>query len=283
MTTKLAGYRVYSFIIADADASREWPERRRQVRREFLSDGRRMSFKNMNDRQRRQALIPFLEAAEYLEGHVVSVVVTKDLGRLSTGTDSMAVWQRLYGLQARWDVKAFEQMVRVAHFFSLFLSAWSAKGMDVSWITDDDQIVANADRLEDAHQFAARMTWLYVPHQLGEFMMNTVAVDGEERGIEDLLAIPDLAAGMLAEVVGAPSADPAHPKRRLFKDEGLSIKSEIISDWFWHCGGCLKKTCILIDRAGQGGFGLAELRREQTPPHKGVAPDDRSPSAPARR
>ena len=79
-----------------------------------------MSFKNLNDGHRRRALIPFLTAAESLTGHVVAVAVIKDLPRLSTGTNTLSLWKNLHGLEARWDAKSFEQMVRIAHFFSLF-------------------------------------------------------------------------------------------------------------------------------------------------------------------
>ena len=53
-------FRVYGFVVADADASPEWPARSREVRRHFLTDGRRMSFKNLNDGYRRRTLVPFL-------------------------------------------------------------------------------------------------------------------------------------------------------------------------------------------------------------------------------
>jgi hypothetical protein len=93
-----------------------------------------MAFKNMNDVHRRRALTPFLEAAEHLEGHVVVVAVTKKLCHMSAGPTSMEVWQGLHGLQAKWDLRAFERMTRVAHFFSMFLGEWSSPGMDVTWI-----------------------------------------------------------------------------------------------------------------------------------------------------
>lgn len=104
-------FRVYCFVIADADASPEWPIRCRGVRCKFLKDGRRMSFKNLNDIHRRRALVPFLEAAEFLDGHVVGVTVAKELLRLSTGTNTMVLWQKLHGFRAKWDSRAFEQMV----------------------------------------------------------------------------------------------------------------------------------------------------------------------------
>jgi hypothetical protein len=256
-------FRVYGFVIADADASPEWPARCREVRRSFLVDGRRMSFKNLNDRHRRLALVPFLEAAEFLDGHVVAVAVTKDLERLSTGTNTLALWQNLHGLHARWDARWFEQMVRVAHLFSLFLAAWSSPGMNVSWITDNDSIVANDGRLDDMYQLAARLSGLYVPHRLGEFMMNTVAVGAEDRSFEHFVAIPDLAAGMLAEVLSGTTTDGPSHKHRLRTKE-LSEKSEIIADWFWYRGGSLKKTRILIDRVGEGRFSVGELHMQST-------------------
>jgi hypothetical protein len=256
-------FRVYGFVVADADSSPEWSDKCREVRRKFLTGGRRMSFKNLNDGQRRRALIPFLEAAEYLDGHVVAVVVTKELRRLSTSANTLQQWAHLHGLQARWDPKSFEQMARVAHFFALFLAAWSSPGMHVSWVTDDDSIVANAMRLEDAHQLAARLSSLYVQHPLGEFMMNTVGVDADDRSFEDFVAIPDLAAGMLAEVMSDSETVPNVRKWGVPTGKAPSTKSDTIADWFWHRAGPLKKTCLLIDRADEGKFGIGELRMGQ--------------------
>lgn len=251
-------FQIYGFVVADADASPDWPRRSRVVRGSYLPDGRRMSFKNLNDALRQRALIPFLEAAECLEGHVVVVAVSKELNYLSTRRGSMDIWRKIFGMTANWNDRAFEQMARVAHFFSLFLCAWSSPGANISWITDEDEIVANADRLEDAHQFAARLSRVQLKHALGEFMMNTPAIAGDEPAFEDYLAVPDLAAGMIGEVLalehqqsdGSPGA---HGQKQ------LTGKSDVIADWFWHNDGSLRKTCILINRSKEGRFGLGTL------------------------
>src|ERR1035437_3394111 len=61
-------YLVYAFLLADADQSPTWPQAREAVRRQYLQDGRRMSFKGLNDGQRRRALVPFLNAGDLFHG-----------------------------------------------------------------------------------------------------------------------------------------------------------------------------------------------------------------------
>lgn len=222
-----------------------------------------MSFKNLNDTHRRSALVPFLEMSEHLEGSVVAVAVRKNLQPLTAGKEPMNCWKERHGLRANWDWKTFEQMASVAHFFSLLLSVWSSPGMNVSWITDDDNIVANDSRLDDMQEFSARISTMYLKHALGEFMMNTVAVDTQERDFEDYLAIPDLAAGMLSEVLSTADSGTFIRSPGLGGQKVLSDKSEIIADWFWHSSGSLKKACILIDRVSPGKFGVGKLNMGQ--------------------
>lgn len=253
-------FKVYGFVLANADTSPSWPSRVDLVRREFLKDGRRMSFKNMNDGHRRRALVPFLEATEALDGHVVVVAVTKELTWLTSSPTSRTQSEVSQTLKARWDHVACEEMVRVAHFFAMLLGAWSSPGMHVSWFTDDDMIVANENRLDDMHLWAAKISSFYTKHPLGEFMFNKVSVFPENRSYEDFLAIPDLAAGMFAEVLANRTKDSELPNSRIRIDAELSEKSDVISSWFAHSLGTLKKTCILIDKKSDGRFGIGELQ-----------------------
>lgn len=249
-------FHTYGFLIADADMSSSWPARVLSVRERILKE-RRMSFKSLNDTCRRDALIPFLEAAESFTGHVVVVAVTKKLAYLTSHQKTLRLWSDLHRVGARWQPRAFEEMARVAHFFSLFLAVWSSSAMNVSWLTDEDEIVANADRLEDAHQLAARLSTLYVHHQLGEFMMNTPAVLPSEFAFEDFLSIPDLAAGMIGEVLA--KKQPKWGRETSLQSTKLTEKSEIISDWFWHNEGTLRKICILIQSSGDRQYGIGSL------------------------
>ena len=80
------------------------------------------------------------KALQLLRSHAVSAPdEVCDEVRFTT----LSLWQRLHGLQGRWDADAFEAMVRVVHFFSLLIARWSRPHIHVSWVTDQDAIVAN--------------------------------------------------------------------------------------------------------------------------------------------
>lgn len=124
--------------------------------------------------------------------------------------------------------------------------------MNVCWITDQDQSVANENRLDDIQKIAARLTMLLVKHPMGEFAMNSTAIDDVQRTFEDLCALPDLAAGMVAEVCAGlqrSSTDRYGTQVSTLK-KSLDRKSEIISDWFWYSASRLQKTMIRIDKIG---------------------------------
>jgi hypothetical protein len=247
-------YSVYCFLLANADTSPTWPSVRRDIRAQFLADGRRMSFKRLGDRQRLAALRPFLDAADLFNGVCVAFVVQKGVQRLSTRASTLAVWTRLYGVQGKWDDQSFEAMVRIVHLFSILLGRWTTPHTHVTWITDQDRIAANDDRLDDMLAFAGKMTSLYVDHPMGELAINTTSIDDGTRGFEDFVAVADLAAGALAETVTAWSRQPGwnHENDLALFPSSVSVKSNLLAHWFWSPAERLRKYAILIDKTPDG-------------------------------
>ncbi len=72
-----APYVVFSFLLTSLESWARWESYRLQIRKKFFSDSRRMSFKKLSDRQRSQALPYFLEAANSLDGLLISVALNK--------------------------------------------------------------------------------------------------------------------------------------------------------------------------------------------------------------
>lgn len=192
-------YLIYTFLLADEERSSYWPKARHYWRKIYLADGRRLSFKALNDRIKRRSLQPFLETFRYVFGSCISIAVHKNYSNMSSGESTLDFWRQIHGLKAKWRPTAFEQMIRTAHLFTLLIGHFSRPHQDITWITDEDEIVANDDRLSDIMDFTAQFSKLYIPHKLGVFAMNTSAYGGISRVYEDIVILPDLIAGALAE------------------------------------------------------------------------------------
>ncbi len=80
-THKGSMYETTAFLYMDASGSEKWQAERLRVRQRYLPDGRRISFKGLNDINKRQALIPFLEAADMVPGVLLVVAVHKSKQR----------------------------------------------------------------------------------------------------------------------------------------------------------------------------------------------------------
>jgi hypothetical protein len=254
-------YLVYGFLLADADKSPEWPRLRAEVRERYLPDGRRMSFKRLNDSLRWRALSPFLDVANAFSGICAVVVVHKDLERMSTGQRTIDVWRGLHGTEGKWRGAAFETMARIVHLYCLFIAAVSKPFQHVTWITDQDEIVANDDRLTDVMALASKMIGLYVSYPLGEFAMNSTQVDGGDRSFEDFVAIPDLVAGSFAEIITVWSRQPGwrDDDEMCLEPDLLTKKSNLISAWFCHPSQSLKRCVILVDRFDETRFRVQRI------------------------
>lgn len=221
------------------------------VARKHLIDGRRMAYKRLDDPMRQNALVPFLVAAAGLDGHLVAIAVDKRKKWLSTAPNTSNHMLRELNLKATWNARALESMLRKVHVTAILLSLWSRPYGNVTWITDQDEFVANDLRHDDALLAAARFSSFYVDHPMGVFRLNTTGQDVDARDFEDMCAIPDLAAGMLSDVSTRLSG-------RKWEDRPLKLasdlppKAEVIADWFWDSAMALRKTLISIDVHGTG-------------------------------
>jgi hypothetical protein len=86
-------------------------------------------------------------------------------------------------------------MLRVVHIVSFFLAGLSRAHQNVIWITDEDEIAANDNRMRELTNLFGNISSHYLPHSMGHFRCGTMKSDDGSRQLEDLASIPDLVAG----------------------------------------------------------------------------------------
>ena len=259
---KRSRYRVNVHICVDLEASAGWEISRQDVRRRFLGDGRRMSYKRLSDRWRAEALLPFLSAAEEIRGLCVATIFNKALRHLCLNSgDEYDKMRDVAGLQARWKNRELEEALRMTHIIACLIGGLSLPGQNIYWISDEDSLFGNQAKSRDVARLLSSFSSHYAHHRLGELGVGTTSLDEGDRFEEDLTAIPDLVAGGLAETTNRVSElcggrIPAnlaidYPKEFL-------MKADLVSQWFWAKSERLRRVAILFEQQPDGRYTVSK-------------------------
>jgi hypothetical protein len=260
-----SNYIVISILAIDLYNSEEWEKRRRFIRNKYLPNKRRMSFKTLNDKYRQIALIPFLEAADYIEGLLISFVINKHVKKLFSYPGILHEWHAKLGLKWTWSEKQFERMLKLANFTSILMGALGKDGQHMYWISDEDEIFANTTKQADVSMIMSRLGNIYIQHDPGELGIGTSAIDPGDRAEEDLVAIADLAAGAMVDVVGDASSNVNwHTSNSMSLIETTKAKSAPIISWLGNSDSRLKKVAIIFDESKISDFSLRKLYIRET-------------------
>lgn len=238
-------YETYAFLLLDLDANQWWLQAQKAFRGEVLKT-RRLSFKALNDRVRRDALPAFLTVADEIQGTLVVVAIDKATGTLfeRSPRSDLEVW--LEG----WKPAVREQVLRIAHLGSYLIAGLSAPHQDVLWIVDQDQVAANDEQLTRLTKVVGTIGQNYLRHDAGHLRCATTRSDDGSLAIEDLAAIADLAAGAFAEYLNAQTRQGTFPVRGVISPEpvGLTAKTRFLCRWLISSPGPLKRLFITLDR-----------------------------------
>jgi len=248
---KESKYETLSFLVADLAFCWFWDQSRIEIRKIILSDSRRIAYKNLSDKRRKNALVPFLRAANSIPGLLITFVIDKQV--LSNFSEPEPPNPEILdlGLKSKWKPKSFAKLTRVAHFGSLLVSCMSAQGQNIMWFTDEDAIAANDEKVIEATKVITHILNGYLQHGMGRCQFGTTRCDDGSMAIEDLASIPDLVAGAMAEAASTSLLDRGLPFGRVhlpYQKPPYCKKAHAILGWMADGPHPLKKMVICIDK-----------------------------------
>lgn len=240
-----SAYDVYSVLVADAPSCANWLEMSRHVRSRFLSQNRRMSYKGLNDGQKRRALMPFLTAADQISGVCVSFAISKAAATIFEKDDEQPSPELIECL--KWPRYLFERTLRIVHIVSFVVSGLSSPNQDVLWFSDEDEIASTPERLTFLTKVWANVLSNYAVHPLRHLRCGTTASDDGSNTIEDLVAIPDLVAGALTDLL---TSAQGQIRTKIITPLSLNLKPKaaVIGQWLCTQGERLRKVTLVIDK-----------------------------------
>ena len=247
-------YYVASFVIINLSKITEWDLARRIIRKDFLKDNRRMSFKGLNDAIKRDALPHFLTAADLIKGLHVNVVVDKRLNNLVYSDILFEGLTKEKKLKYDWKKHTFNKMCVTTHFVSLLIAGFSEPNQNIYWYSDEDLLFANDKTSIDVSTLLGIFSSNYIKIPLGELGIGTTKLNQADFLEEDINAIPDLSAGCLSEFFNKAHDIVTNNTLRDFAylfPEGLTQKTIDIIKWLEGTNKGLKKVTVVFDKVNK--------------------------------
>lgn len=244
-------YEAFGFILVDPEKTGYWIKEREEVRKRFLPDGRRMSFKKLGDRRRAEALPEFLSASDLLAGLLVIFLVHSKIGSLFVPDKDLLEGEANTISLDHWSPHISEKLLRICHFSSLLLAGLSRKNQDVLWITDQDDIAQNVQKHTEFVKGFGNISSHYLTHDLGHLRIATTASDSGSRDVEDFVAIADLAAGAVCQAMNTFHQSGLNLVQKIVVPYPMKMDQKIVHvlNWFSKGNGTLKKLVIGFEPA----------------------------------
>jgi hypothetical protein len=134
------------------------------------------------------------------------------------------------------------------------------------WFTDQDDIVANEQRLREMLNMLDIVITNYVKHTIRNFRVGTTACDPGDLWIEDFVSVPDLVAGASAELVAEwmKSGGLPPPKLTLPAPQSVRLRSRPVLTWFSETWHPLKRLFFVVNQsAASSGLTLTHFAFER--------------------
>jgi hypothetical protein len=253
---KGAKFEGFGFLIGAIAGAAAWMEKRRQVRESFLSDGRRMAYKSLNDERRRKALLPFLAAANAFPANLFVFLISKEIRQLFDDPGNEVLFPELIVAVRTWKAQPFHRLLLVATLGSILVSGLSGAMQDILWITDQDEIAPNPKQHDHAGHVIHHCLSTYAPRNSGLLAFLTTEGKFDDFMLEDVVAIPDLAAGALINALDSnPVTSPSGFWLPGSNDSPLKSKS--ILWWLADDRQALRRFVVVLDRLPDGNLSVS--------------------------
>lgn len=239
-------YQFFSYLVLDQSAVLPWSKSVRLLRAS-IPDRRRLSYKDLNDTIRLGVLGRFLEAADELPGVLFTIGIDRRLPSVFPAGKTKA-----FAEEHGWKSKNMERALVVMHFLSFLVAGLSRPKQNLWWLCDNDAIFSNRRMRDKVAAVFQRVFIMYLPqsHVMGWYDIKTPADDPNDLVLEDLLAIPDIAAGSaLDHFNGAPVDTSAGLPRRV----ALSTpRSDAAFTWLSRPNSRLAKFLVILSKPTEG-------------------------------
>ncbi|MBS2127074.1 hypothetical protein KEX41_02250 [Burkholderia thailandensis] len=252
---KEATHEAYSFLVTTDLALNEWLPLLQEFRERWLPDGRRISFKKLNEPVRWRALPAFLEAAGKLSGNLITVLIDRRVGSFIDGgsESALAVFPDCFPPHTKYGT--VEKMLRLASFVALIISGLRREDQHSVWISDHDETLDSHEKREGFARLATYLTFgLTGWRNAADHLFGTTESPTAPYWSEDVAALADLAAGAYCQMSNHLPAFLGKETWQVLLASGdvESQRARTIGDWLATGNPALKHVLLRLEPDDRG-------------------------------
>ncbi|VWD44089.1 hypothetical protein BLA50215_05612 [Burkholderia lata] len=252
---KEATHEAYSFLVTTDHALNEWLPLLRAFREKWLPDGRRISFKKLNEPVRWRALPAFLDTAGKLSGNLITVLIDRRVGSFIEGGSLAAIEAFPDCFPQHTKHGTVEKMLRLASFVALILSGLRKENQASVWISDHDETLDSHEKREGFARLATYFTFgLTGWRNAADHLFGTTESPTAPYWSEDVAALADLAAGAYCQMSShLPTFLGEEAWQILVKSGDIeSQRAQAIGNWLALGNSALKHALLRLEPDGNG-------------------------------
>ena len=248
-------HEAYTFLVTTKQSIRSWEPHRQSFRRAFLPDGRRISFKVLNEPVRKRALVPFLGLVQSLRSNIFTFLVDKRIHSfMSGGSTAIAeTFQDCFEKSTR--PGTVEKMFRIASFIAMLMAGLRRQDQESYWVSDHDEALDSFDRRDQLGRLAVYLTygmtrWL----KPADMHYGTTMSEYSPSWAEDVTAIADIIAGASCKLSSfLPSYCGTESWTRVVSSNNVGDwRSRTIGNWMSMKSGLMRNVLLRLELDSDG-------------------------------
>ena len=233
-------YKTYSFLLIDDSSFKYFSTEHKKIRHRYNIGKRKFSYKDLSDKVLNTPCNDFLNISNNLNGILLSVAINKNLS-LDFRYDD----KNEFSFLKEQKKSNIQRILTISHLAGCFIASVVRPMQNVVWITDNDNIVANDNFTILLTNVFATIISSLIDFDLKHLRCGASRCDYGDNLIEDLLSIPDFAAGILANQM-----DTQFFEEYVFwlhRGNDVKGKQNKLSWWLADAKSSLKKYIFILD------------------------------------